>query len=391
MPSASSPFLWLVLNHFDEHAEDYPLVRLKYALLPLVTYLVGLDCFYQLSYFLGLHPQVITSCCGALFTVGGAGLAGDLAGLPVVPTMVAFYAGAGLLALLLGACLTWKSGWLRLLLALVAAAFLPLALAAIISFISLYVYQLPTHHCPFDLFQGHYHYLGYPLYLSLFAAVLYGVLPGLFRPLARQPFPRAAAARCRPALAAAGPAGPAALPAPGDRARGPGAAGFGRLWVWVRGESGCSWKGSPNLPLRRDPSTASGVGGRFRWCAGQLWAPARAPVLAGEPRLPVGLPAADRILADGHPTFTAAEAGKPAIVEQSFEELGFDHVVAAIGVANLDQHGEFSLDRDHSGASARPLRCQRTPCLATLKGEVEGRRRSGDNGHVRRLAVLSET
>jgi hypothetical protein len=177
---------WLVLNHFDEHAEDYPLVRLKYALLPLVTYLVGLDCFYQLSYFLGLHPQVITSCCGALFTVGGAGLAGDLAGLPVVPTMVAFYAGAGLLALLLGACLTWKSGWLRLLLALVAAAFLPLALAAIISFISLYVYQLPTHHCPFDLFQSHYHYLGYPLYLSLFAAVLYGVLPGLFRPLARQ-------------------------------------------------------------------------------------------------------------------------------------------------------------------------------------------------------------
>jgi hypothetical protein len=179
--------LWLVLNHFDEHTEDFPLVRLKYALLPLVTYLVGLDCYYQLSYFLGLRPELITSCCGSLFSAGGGGVAGGLAGLPLLPTMIAFYAGGGLLVVLLVACLVWKSGWLRLLLTLVAAAFFPLSLVAVISFISLYVYQLPSHHCPFDLFQGHYHFIGYPLYLSLFAAVLYGLLPGLFQPLARHP------------------------------------------------------------------------------------------------------------------------------------------------------------------------------------------------------------
>ena len=178
---------WLVLNHFDEHAEDFPLVRLKYALLPLITYMVGLDCYYQLSYFIGLHPEVITSCCGSLFSASGTGLAAGLAGLPVLPAMIAFYGGGGLLMLLLGACLVWRAGWLRVLLALVAAAFFPLSLAAIISFISLYVYQLPTHHCPFDILQAHYHFIGYPLYLSLFAAVLYGVLPGLFRPLARHP------------------------------------------------------------------------------------------------------------------------------------------------------------------------------------------------------------
>ncbi len=184
--------LWLVLNRFDEQAEDFPLVRAKYALLPLVTYLVGLDCYYQLSYFLGLQPEVITSCCGALFTASGGGLAGDLAGLPAKPAMIAFYSGAGVLLALLVACLVSTSGWLRLLLTLAAAAFLPLSLAAIISFVSLYIYQMPSHHCPFDLFQGHYHFIGYPLYLSLFAAVLYGALPGLFRPLARHP-PLAAA------------------------------------------------------------------------------------------------------------------------------------------------------------------------------------------------------
>ena len=50
---------------------------------------------------------------------------------------------------------------------------------AVISFISLYFYQLPTHHCPFDLLQGDYNYIGYPLYLSLFAAGITGAGTGV--------------------------------------------------------------------------------------------------------------------------------------------------------------------------------------------------------------------
>jgi hypothetical protein len=177
--------LWLVVNGIDARAEDFPLVRVKYALLPLVAYLVGLDLYYQLVYFSGLQPEVITSCCGSLFSSGSAGLAADLAGLPVVPTMIAFYAGAAVFAAVLILPLVSRRLWTRLLPALAAAAFLPLALAAVISFISLYVYQLPTHHCPFDLLQGHYHFIGYPLFLSLFAAIFYGLLPGLLLPLRR--------------------------------------------------------------------------------------------------------------------------------------------------------------------------------------------------------------
>jgi len=50
---------------------------------------------------------------------------------------------------------------------------------AIISFISLYFYELPTHHCPFDLLQREYNYIGYPLYLSLFAAGITGAGAGV--------------------------------------------------------------------------------------------------------------------------------------------------------------------------------------------------------------------
>ena len=41
------------------------------------------------------------------------------------------------------------------------------SLAAMVSFISPYVYEMPSHHCPFDVLQSGYHWIGYPLYLLL--------------------------------------------------------------------------------------------------------------------------------------------------------------------------------------------------------------------------------
>jgi hypothetical protein len=177
--------LWLALNRLDQRAEDFPLVRLKYALLLPLTMLVGLDLWFQTRFFLALQPNVITSCCGSLFAQAGAGVAAELAALPAGPTMAVFYLTA---ALFLGAtllCLYRPAGALRYLLSGVAGLTFFVALAAIVSFLSLYIYELPTHHCPFDIFQADYHYLGYPFYGLLFGGVLFGLLPGLFQPLQR--------------------------------------------------------------------------------------------------------------------------------------------------------------------------------------------------------------
>lgn len=178
--------LWLALDRLDRGSETSPLVRPRAWLLLVLAPLMGAVYSLQLHFFLGMHPEVITSCCGALFD-RGPGLAAELAALPVRPTMLLFYALIAAGALLLAACLRWRSGWLRGLLALNALLLGPVALAAIVSFVSLYIYQLPTHHCPFDLLQGHYRFVGYPLYLGLYGAVLYGVLPGLCLPLRRRP------------------------------------------------------------------------------------------------------------------------------------------------------------------------------------------------------------
>jgi hypothetical protein len=49
------------------------------------------------------------------------------------------------------------------------------SVAALITFISVYVYELPTHHCPFCILQREYHYVGYPLYLTLLSGSVGGI------------------------------------------------------------------------------------------------------------------------------------------------------------------------------------------------------------------------
>lgn len=56
------------------------------------------------------------------------------------------------------------------------------SLASILSFISLYFYELPTHHCPFCILQKEYGYIGYPLYITLFGGTISGVGVGQLMP-----------------------------------------------------------------------------------------------------------------------------------------------------------------------------------------------------------------
>lgn len=169
---------WLVLNHVDNRGWDYPLIRVKYAgLLALAPVLLA-SGGVQLGYFLGLRADVITSCCSTLFSGNGViVLSNSLASLPHVLSL-SLLTGTGVTTLGAG---TWflrrrTGGWGY---ALCSAAMLPVALAAIISTISVYVYEMPHHHCPFCILKREYDYVGYALYLPLFLGTACGLGTGI--------------------------------------------------------------------------------------------------------------------------------------------------------------------------------------------------------------------
>ncbi|MFO8002713.1 hypothetical protein [Thioalkalivibrio sp.] len=159
---------WLVLHRLDARAPDYPLTRTKYVLLLAILPLTLAAAGVQFAYFMLLDPDVITSCCGSLFSQGTESVTAHMAGLPALPTMVAFYALLTLTLMAGLAYLRWRRG--LLLFAGLATLSFPVAIVAIIAFVSLYVYEHPLHHCPFCMLTGDYGHIGYALYLPLFGA-----------------------------------------------------------------------------------------------------------------------------------------------------------------------------------------------------------------------------
>ncbi len=169
---------WIAVNYVDQMAEDYPLVTFKYKMVLLLSPLLFLDTALTYNYFIALEPNVITSCCGALFSDSSIGVAASLSSLPVVPMMFAFY-GTVIFFLATGIlCLYTHKSYLNYLLMLLSVLVFVVSIASVISFISLYFYELPTHHCPFDILQRGYYYIGYPLYISLFGGVFLGFIAG---------------------------------------------------------------------------------------------------------------------------------------------------------------------------------------------------------------------
>lgn len=178
--------VWIALNRLDQRAGDYPVMRLKNALLLALTPIAAADFVLELLYFRGIKPDVITSCCGSLFSESSDRVTGEIASLSAATTLPLFAVGSAVFLAVLVWARAGREPGPRIAAAVMAPAILVLGIVAIISFISVAYYELPTHHCPFDLFQGGNGYVGYPLVTSLVVAVVAALLPGIFLSVARR-------------------------------------------------------------------------------------------------------------------------------------------------------------------------------------------------------------
>ena len=172
--------LWLILNHADNQGYDYPLIKKKYGLLLFLAPLILAEAFLQANYFFRLKPDIITSCCGSLFSKGTDTLTSEVSLLPIRPMEAIFFL-AMTATLFSGVVFLWKRRGGSLF-SILSGATLIVSLASVLSFVSVYLYELPTHHCPFCLLQGEYGCIGYPLYLALLGGTVSGMGVGILMP-----------------------------------------------------------------------------------------------------------------------------------------------------------------------------------------------------------------
>ncbi len=176
---------WLMLNRVDNKASDYPLVRVKYWLLLLTLPLAVAEWFTQLQFFLNMNADVITSCCGSLFTPEGEGMAAVVAALTPQTALLLMILSAISTVLIGFWVLRLRAG--GLVFAVSSAVAFIVALIAIVSLVALYIYEHPHHHCPFCILKSGHGFVGYALYLPLFIATALALSAGAIAPFRRIP------------------------------------------------------------------------------------------------------------------------------------------------------------------------------------------------------------
>ncbi|HUI45715.1 MAG TPA: hypothetical protein VL122_07030 [Nitrospirota bacterium] len=175
---------WLIINYADNRGYDYPLIRIKYAYLAFLTPLIIAEAVLQTLYFLGLHPDIITSCCGSLFSDSGSGITSSLSSFP--PSLMKIILFVAMATALGASVLFYRTGKGAYFHGFVSAVLLPVALVSVISFIGPYIYELPMHHCPFCVLRKEYGYIGYPLYLTLLSGAVSGMGVGILTPFKKR-------------------------------------------------------------------------------------------------------------------------------------------------------------------------------------------------------------
>lgn len=158
---------WFYINKFDLNTYGFKYTKLKYKFLILISFAIFLEFLLEINLFNNISPEKIVSCCGSVFGKDVKYFSSFLFNLndnlSLLITVVTF--------LLLAIFFKTKNYTFYGLASLI---FLIVAVYSLIDFFSTYIYELPTHRCPFCILQKDYGYIGYVIYFLLLTGTFYG-------------------------------------------------------------------------------------------------------------------------------------------------------------------------------------------------------------------------
>lgn len=163
---------WLVLNNEDMKHENQPYTKLKFGVFVVAFFLLVSEIFVEWLMFNGIDVNEVVDCCGVIFSTSSGSYFSAIFSIKTPFLLSIFYANFFAIALFY----FLKN---RYLFALSNTLFIITSLVTLISFFGIYIYELPTHHCPFCFLQRDYDYVGYLLYVLLFIGTFYGLVIGL--------------------------------------------------------------------------------------------------------------------------------------------------------------------------------------------------------------------
>jgi hypothetical protein len=162
---------WLIAHNLDIKKENLPYTKIKFAFFILIFVFFISEVILETLMFNAIDINKIVSCCGTIYSTTNQSLISNILTINKTLLLTLFYG----LFFLLFISYKLKQSYIFII---VNFFFLVVSILSLILFFSSYIYQLPTHHCPFCFLQKDYYYIGYVLYSLLFLGTFFGFVAG---------------------------------------------------------------------------------------------------------------------------------------------------------------------------------------------------------------------
>jgi len=166
--------LWLKLHSEDMKERNQPYTKLKFGFFIVLFFLLIIELILEGFMFSSIEIDKMLSCCGTIYSSSAISNISTIFSFNNTTILSLFYGNY----LLIAVFYFLKN---RYLFALSNLIFIVVSLVTLIVFFGTYIYELPSHHCPFCFLQSDYNYIGYIIYLTLFLGTFYGLVIGIIR------------------------------------------------------------------------------------------------------------------------------------------------------------------------------------------------------------------
>lgn len=153
---------WLIINFYDSRSEVMPFTVLKAKLIIAIFIALIIETVLFILNFTLVDPTMPVTCCNTIFADSNINLPSQ--GISAALLVTSY----GIMVF------TYRMRYNRAY-SLINFIFFFIAIISLIQFTGIYVYQMPTHKCPFCMLDDAYEQVGYFFYAFLYLGTVSGL------------------------------------------------------------------------------------------------------------------------------------------------------------------------------------------------------------------------
>ena len=162
---------WIALHIEDMKHENQPYTKAKFGFFIVAFFLFISELILEGIMFASIDLDEIVSCCGTIYSSSTGSYISQIFAMSPTLLLSLFYGNFALILIFYFLKRNYAF-------AISNIFFVLISIITLITFFGTYIYELPSHHCPFCFLQSDYYYVGYILYIFLFSGTFYGLATG---------------------------------------------------------------------------------------------------------------------------------------------------------------------------------------------------------------------